>query len=311
MKKCLIAALILLVFACAKKNEENFQGHGWNPEGPAGTETSDRSPEPQPAAPAAEKMLEMDESAVSGQADKKSVASNADGVSMQEWFAAKGDIEAERLLEYSIELSFKTKDFDRSRNLLLATIKKYGFIRDSQVNTADERYLQTNFSIKTDSLYTVIDELNRLGTLESENISTVDHTLENVFNLIQKRREELRIERRLHALTDSYTTKQNYELREQYLAQSEDVLDQNEYQMRQVDDAIKWVKFSVNVTQKSESLFNIPDFTDAFVTMVNLFLRAVYMLIILIPYILIIIALILLRKPIARIIKLLPGRKKQ
>lgn len=289
-KRLIFLSLILLIFcnACSKKSPSTADKY-----------VSDSQPS----------SLAADEAAVDTTGERSKTESKPE--SLQGWFAQKGDIENQRLLEYTIDIVFETNDFAKSRDILLTTIKKHGFLRSSNLESDESKNLTTSFNIKTDSLYSVLNELNSIGTIKRENIATVDHTLGNIRNLIQQRREQIRSERRLYALTESDATRQNYEKREQYLSQSEDALDENEYQMKFVDDAVAWVKINVSITQKSRSVFTVPDFREAFVTMVEMFLKILYLLIVLLPYILIIIATVLLRKPIAALYHKISGRKKQ
>lgn len=231
-------------------------------------------------------------------------------LSVQQWFSQKGGFEQERLIEYTIELDYESRNFEKSRDLLLELIKRYGFLRQSSLSNTDSPYLVTHFSVKSESLFTVLTSLNSIGKITTETINANDRTLENYYNLIRQRREQLRSTCRLNALVNVDAGNKNYELREQYLSQSEDALDENEYQMKQLDDAVSWVKISVTIRQKAQSVFEIPDYRDAFITMIEMFLRLLYVFIVILPYLSCAIVVILFRKPISLFLSKLTGRKK-
>lgn len=100
------------------------------------------------------------------------------------------ELSKDRLLEYNVSLTYNCKDFYTSRKNLLEIIKSSAIIKNSSTTANIYHHsLHTTLLVKTESLYQVLIELDKIGTLTSENIQAEDLTELNVFNKIKKERK--------------------------------------------------------------------------------------------------------------------------
>jgi hypothetical protein len=211
----------------------------------------------------------------------------------------------DRLLEYQAHLTYKTGSFEGSRKELLSIIGQYGFINSS---TADIRNLNSSMtaqlSVRVGSLYSVLQELDRLGNLEAENIAVRDHTGDMSWTQRKIKREQLRIGRRSKVLFTVSSGSTNWKEAEDALSKSEDSLDENEQGDWTIHDTTAWAKITVTIEGPSmPEPIRIPAYQNAVVTLINILLQTAYILIILIPLIIIAVLVIWKRKAIMGYIK--------
>lgn len=108
---------------------------------------------------------------------------------------------SQRLLEFSGELSYRSKDIQLARKFLLDWAAKYGFLSESRAYGGESPSLAATIHLRSERLYEALSELDRLGILESENFSTVDHTESMMLQTLKKKREDKRLMRRQTAFT--------------------------------------------------------------------------------------------------------------
>lgn len=82
----------------------------------------------------------------------------------------------ERLLEYNVQLSYECNDLIKTRKDLLDFIAKYGYLESSSAANTTSPFMSAKIHVRSAKLYDALLELDKLGTLLSEEISTVDHT---------------------------------------------------------------------------------------------------------------------------------------
>ena len=201
----------------------------------------------------------------------------------------------ERLLEYKVDLTYETKDLLYSRQKLLGLVNKYGFIIKSN-SAAEGRYpyVNTTVNIKTDNLYTALKEFDDIGILMNENITAIDHTEQMVLSQKKIQREQLRIARRNRASGKINPTSKNWSNIENSLERSEDKLDANAHEKWKIEDRVSWAKIQLYVRGPENPVeIKVPNYLDAFKTMINAILEFLYGIIVALPF-LIIIALIIL-----------------
>jgi len=209
----------------------------------------------------------------------------------------------DRLLEYSIALSYESEDFTRSRQELLQIASKYGFVKGSSAaRRSGKSSMDTEIVIRVKYLYDALKELDSVGTLVAENISVTDHTEGMEWNRRRANREQIRIERKNRAMGQVNAAAKNYAELEATLGKSEDELDRTAFEQWKTLDRVQWAHIKVHVTgPRLPSEIEVPPYRNALIGMVNLALFLGYALIWLSPIIVIAAFAWLKRKSIARL----------
>ncbi len=215
----------------------------------------------------------------------------------------------ERLLEYNINLVYNSRDVLSSRIRLFNIISRYGFLLNSNTYTDTESpYMNVSFKAKTGKLYDMLTELNEIGILKNETVSVTDMTGDEIYRHIQEKREILLTKRREEALLNYNLSTKNYEQREQMLENSENRLDEVEYQLWQLEDRAEWSVVSVSIYSPQKAVdISVPSFYNAFIYMINGVLIFVYGIIRFIPLVIILIVVVIFRE---RIFKFFKKKKK-
>jgi len=195
----------------------------------------------------------------------------------------------DRLLEYNIQLTYRTTEFLVSRKKLLEITAKYGFIKSNNTSTwHTQSSLNSELHIRTNDLYNALLDLDSLGDLVSENISVSDHTPAMTRKQIQIKRENLRIARRNRASGKIGAAAKNWSQIEESLAESEDSLDEATYERWELNDRVAWAKFKITVLgPEYPKEVDVPVYRNAFVTLLNGLLELLYLLILLSPFLII------------------------
>ena len=194
------------------------------------------------------------------------------------------EIARDRLLEYTVTLSYRTDDVTRSRGELYKIVSKYGYLVNSSTASHERDAVNASFRVKIEHLHEVIDRLQVIGDLESESITAVDHTENMVLQNRKARREATRSARRKNAPATAKTWAQ----KEQLISAGEDRLDEAEHEKWKIRDRVAWANFSVQlIGPESPAPVKVPRFSNAFVGMVNLLLSTLYGLIVISPLLLI------------------------
>ena len=209
-----------------------------------------------------------------------------------------------RLLEYYINLTYNTNEFEKSRRDLQEILSKYGFVASSNASTTGSyAYMSIHMKVRADKFYDALLEFDTLGELQSENIRVTDHT-ENMFvQRLKLRRERIRLQRKA-GLTRISPKSENWERRNRSYEQSEDREDKARHEKWKIMD--KTSLASVNIYLKGPELppgVTVPLYKKAFIGLVNMFLEVVYVLIWLLPLIIIVLIIIWKRKQIIGIFR--------
>lgn len=196
-----------------------------------------------------------------------------------------GNLKIGRLLEYKVDLNFETKDFIAARKFLLELSGKYGFIQNESLQNwggDTEPSMTAVIHVKSSDLYQVLMELEKIGTLTSENIQVEDHTENYTLEQIHSRREKIRIARRTEL--GARSTPKNAAEIEELLGQSEDSADSAEFEKWKILDRVNWAKISIHIYgPKKPKVVEIPSFGDAFIDLASLGLKLILSLIYIIP----------------------------
>jgi hypothetical protein len=281
-----MASAILLVFlvSCSK---------GDAPEPPSANEdrrTAGSQPAAEMAAPSAVQppaVKERDEAGTGSGERFRGGQEKGIGDGLDVNFLAPMDKAKGRLLEYSVNLAYETENILESRRKLLELVARYGFIKTSSAVTDTRRpFVNAEIMVKTDLLYEALKDFESLGILKNENISVIDHTENMVLSERSVRRENLRIDRRNRAMGQITAQNRNWQGVEQNIEQSEERLDQAEHGKWQIQDKVAWVRVQVSLAGPDQpNRVDVPLYRNALIGLLNLFLRLVYLLIWLAPFI--------------------------
>lgn len=262
----------VLFFSCAKSEK------------PAGEPSAD-----QPA-PAAEQATSVDEEKADHRAGKvgglQKQEEQKDGDGIQGHFIAPMELAKERLLEYRVDLTYECTDLVKSRMELLGIVSKRGFIKNSSASVETHKaFMTSDLMVKSEKLYDILQELDRVGVLRAETITVTDHTEQMVLQDRKVKREQTRITRKNIAAGQVTAAAKNWNDIENSLERSEDTLDTSEHARWQIRDKVAWAW--VHVSLKGPDVPNrieVPRYSDAFKGLVNVFLWLIYALVYIIPF---------------------------
>lgn len=208
----------------------------------------------------------------------------------------------ERLLEYRIDLTYESGDLQKSRHELLAIVAKYGFIKDANTSLRDQPpEVVSDLLIKSEKIYEALRELDRVGTLVSEQINVTDHTEEMVLQERTVKREQLRVVRKSAAAGQVAPAVRSWSEIDGSLTQSEDRLDAAEHGKWKIRDKVAWALIHVNL--KGPDRIAVPNYFNAIVGMINFLLKLLWVVIYLIPFMAVAALVIWKRKAIAGIFR--------
>ncbi len=186
----------------------------------------------------------------------------------------------DRLLEYTVNLQYRTGDLSQSRSELYKIIARYGFLNQSSTGESDRLTHNSQFRVRATDLLEVIDQLKAVGELESESITTTDHTENMAWQERRARREAVRSERR----KTGPVTAASWDERENLISQSEDTLDQAAHEKWKIQDRVAWANFSVTLQgPQAPAKIEVPRFENALVGMLNWLMALLYGLIYIAP----------------------------
>ncbi len=257
-------------------------------------------------APSADKSLE------SAKNESKPTQNNDDSFTTN--FIAPFENSSERYIEYSIELNYNTNNVFLSREELLKIISKYGFLINSKSSIySGYSSVSAVFSIKANELYNALIDLNKIGKLTSETISTEDFTENMTWNKIKIQREKSRIERKNKIINQVDPQNKYLENREESLENSENAMDESVFEEWKAKDKVKWAKIVINLNgPEIPKKVTLPDYKSSLIEMTNSFLDFTVVLLKLSPYIILLIVFIKIfraRKRIVEFIRQFINRK--
>ncbi|WP_246047203.1 DUF4349 domain-containing protein [Leptospira ognonensis] len=190
----------------------------------------------------------------------------------------------ERLLEYNIQLSYHCNDLIKTRKELLVFISKYGYLESSSAVNSTSPFMTAKIHVSANALYDALQDLDKLGLLLSEDISTTDHTEVMVWQKRKASRETVRQRRRNLASGQITAGAKNWQQVEDSVSNSEDQLDLAEQETWKITDRVKWATINVSYTTPTPSdAIQIPAYKNAFIGLLNLFLELTYYLIWILP----------------------------
>ncbi|PJZ77110.1 DUF4349 domain-containing protein [Leptospira neocaledonica] len=237
-----------------------------------------------PMPSADEQPMQEAEKKLAGKAGEREEATPEDQIKT---FATPkiGNLKIGRLLEYKVDLNFQTKDFIAARKFLLELSGKYGFVQSESLQNwggDTEPSMTAIIHVKSSDLYQVLMELEKIGTLTSENIQVEDHTENYTLEQIHSRREKIRVARRTEL--GARSTPKNAAEIEELLGQSEDSADSAEFEKWKILDRVTWAKISIHMYgPKKPKAVEVPSFGDAFIDLASLGLKLILSLIYIIP----------------------------
>ncbi|MBN8215054.1 MAG: DUF4349 domain-containing protein [Spirochaetes bacterium] len=225
----------------------------------------------QEAAPAAVRDSEAYAGGV--QAPKKKDA-NADHLD-RAFFAT--NLSGDRLLSYSMSLHYRGKSLAEARRTLLDLFPRHGFLESETAAAGEGGQLSAVIKVRTARLLEALADLDRLGDLVSENLAAEDLTEEEAKRRIKARREEQRLLRRQGRATLTDADGRNAADVENALSQSEDRLDEAEFEAWRIRDRIQWTRISVAVSfPEAPGLVSIPPFQNLGVRLAGIGLWIAY-----------------------------------
>lgn len=183
----------------------------------------------------------------------------------------------DRVLEYQLQLVYRTDNFLEKRRALYALAGRYGFLQQAN---ADSASMTATFRVGSDKIFPLLDELDALGKLENESINVVDHT-EALFRA-QRRiaREQARAARR----AQGPQTARTWAEKEQLISASEDAEDAETLNRWRTLDNAHWATVSVTLLgPEVPDQVQIPTYRNAFVFLANFLLELAYYLIVWAP----------------------------
>ncbi|MEQ9362961.1 MAG: DUF4349 domain-containing protein, partial [Leptospirales bacterium] len=193
-------------------------------------------------------------------------------------------IPEDRLLEYKIQVTYRTDDYRLARQSLLEIAGKHGHLTNSYASTDPTWSMNTSMRIRVAEMYGVLKELDRLGELESEQIQSTDHTENMVLAERQYRRERLRLVRRSAAARQTPAANKTWAQREQLIEQSEDRQDQAEHEQWKINDRVNFAQIDVHLLGPELPVqVEVPPYQNAFLILVNWFLELLYAMILAAP----------------------------
>lgn len=206
------------------------------------------------------------------------------GIALEGTGQALGD--RERLLEYEINLTYRTRDYRAARQRLIELGATYGYIQNSYATTEPAWSMTTTMRVRTADLYRALRDLDSLGELQSERIDSTDHTEAMAQAERHARRETIRMRRRGAAGLSTPAASKNWAERERLLAESEDRSDASEHEQWQIRDRINFARLSVTLLGPDlPAQIEVPPYEDAFVLLLNGFLHLLFALILVSPLI--------------------------
>ncbi|MDA3901082.1 MAG: DUF4349 domain-containing protein [Spirochaetes bacterium] len=286
MRQIMLLMLLIIISGCAKNSESPTEQFTENKVTDAKMDKS-----VSPSMDTEEFNSELSKNSRSSSTDEDGL----DPAGYNNYYSVEG-----RMLEYSIELFFESTNLRSSRQKLYDSIAKFGFLQNSDTSLyPNQPSLQINARIKSENFYELLTELRSIGILKKETISVNDLTPDNIYTRIIKNRQETRIKRRSSALLNPSLLPKDHSVRERILQESEDKMDQAEYDLWKLQDRVMWANLSVMVTgpDTGKSVV-IPRFSDAFTTLLNGLLEIFYNMITMAPFLVILLLIIIKRKKI-------------
>ncbi|MCE9599747.1 MAG: DUF4349 domain-containing protein [Spirochaetia bacterium] len=187
-----------------------------------------------------------------------------------------------RLLEYRVDVTYRSTDLLAGRALLFEIASRRGFLRNSAASSRSST-MQLEMAVRSNELYDTLKELDRAGELRDEQINVTDHTENDFAQELKSTREEKRMLRRNLALQGDAAAK-NWTERDAALARSEDESDAARLEKWRIQDRVNWAIIHVNLEGPDlPATVQVPNYRNAFVGLLNMLLELFYGIIYLAP----------------------------
>lgn len=216
-----------------------------------------------------------------------------------------------RWLEYTVQLEIETTDFAKTREELYKIAGRYGYLTGSNLNTDPESTsLSVQMRVRSEQLEEVLFEIDSTGKLLAENISVADHTGSVFRQEVMAEMQAKRAARR--AVYANASREQNRAEMERMLSQTENEAAENKIQRWNLEDRVRFANISVYVSgPPARAEVDVPEYGNALVAGVNLFLDLLYVVLLLFPLWLIAGLLFVLRKKLPGFKKLFQNKTKE
>jgi len=266
-----------LFITCGKSESQS--------ESPAETATLSR--EMSPSAKMAEEMVqnEADESEL--RAEKKDILTQDKPENNLGKVFNPTINSTERLLEFRVILNYESSDIIKTRKELIQFISKYGYLANSSAVNSRSPYMSATIFVDSSKLYEALLDLDKLGVIQSEDITTIDHTEGMVWQKRKINREKIRLGRKNKANNQIDASSKNWSAIDESLTKSEDQMDLAEHETWKIQDRIKWATIQIQFsTPIPPDQIQVPVYKNAFIGLFNMFLELTYYLIWIIPFLL-------------------------
>ncbi|MCX7680235.1 MAG: DUF4349 domain-containing protein [Spirochaetes bacterium] len=194
------------------------------------------------------------------------------------------DKTGDRLLEYHVNLNYQCNDFYKAREEIVHIISQYGFIKSANTDVRHTARMFISAAIQSKDIYKFLLDMDKVGTLISENLRVNDLTEEMVIAQRRIRREEIRIDRQKKAIANVSAQSKNWKELEELISRNEDNFDQSEHTKWKVLDRVSWANVAISLEPYGS--VHIPQYKKAFIWLLNVILWIPYALVYLTPVVL-------------------------
>ena len=180
----------------------------------------------------------------------------------------------ERLLEFRVILNYESSDIIKTRKELIQFISKYGYLANSSAVNSRSPYMSATIFVDSSKLYEALLDLDKLGVIQSEDITTIDHTEGMVWQKRKINREKIRLGRKNKANNQIDASSKNWSAIDESLTKSEDQMDLAEHETWKIQDRIKWATIQIQFsTPIPPDQIQVPVYKNAFIGLFNMFLE--------------------------------------
>lgn len=256
MKNLLTHILILLILTgCSKKDTAEKASAPVTRTGAVSAEKKQTEPSK------ADKLADEEEAEFNAPAPaQNSESQDKTKFSIKDSMYAENSISKSRLLEYRISMSVEVADLSSARQLFLSILSENkSFLTQAQTYpVSGKEYMNVHVFVPVSSLIGFLKSVQKIGNVNSETISTEDHTEANELQKIIMEREEQRGRRRSKAVSSASSANWNWKDREEALERSEEGFDHAKLEKWKIQDKVSFAKVSIQITgKKVESDFEL------------------------------------------------------
>lgn len=257
MKNLLICTLIILILSeCSKEKSAEKTPSSVSQTGAATAERKKME------SPKTEKLSDEDEQVESNAPApaQDSESKEKSKFSVKDFMYTENSVSKSRLLEYRIALSLEVSELSAARQQFLSVLSENrSFLTQAQTYPlSGKEYMNVQAFVPVSNLIGFLKSVQKIGTVNSETVSTEDHTEANELQKIIMEREEQRGRRRIKAVSSASSANWNWKDREDALERSEDGFDHAKLEKWKIQDKVNFAKVSIQITgKKVESDFEL------------------------------------------------------